>query len=183
MPRKRCLLGRHYALISLLMVSISTCWVDRSIARLCCGWFIPMSRCTNDGLITRCRGKAIALIEASCVNWGIYCSEFLMPIPITANSQTRWRLPVVLAVTVFINYLDRNNLALALPRLAQDFGWSDREVGAKGEWLLAAFFLAYALSNMLLSPVAERFGPKRSVMVAISAFSLVTLLSALWDRP
>ncbi|WP_181357750.1 MFS transporter [Stenomitos frigidus] len=106
-----------------------------------------------------------------------------MPIPITANSQTRWRLPVVLAVTVFINYLDRNNLALALPRLAQDFGWSDREVGAKGEWLLAAFFLAYALSNMLLSPVAERFGPKRSVMVAISAFSLVTLLSALWDRP
>lgn len=102
-----------------------------------------------------------------------------MPIPITANSQRRWRLPVVLAVTIFINYLDRNNLALALPRLAQDFDWSDREVGAKGEWLLAAFFLAYALSNLLLSPVAERFGPKRSVMVAISAFSLVTLLSAL----
>jgi MFS family permease len=96
----------------------------------------------------------------------------------TPRSQTRWRIPVVLAVTVFINYLDRNNLSLAIPRLAQDFGWSDREVGSKGEVLLAAFFLSYALSNMLLSPIAERFGAKRSVMAAIAAFSDVTMLSA-----
>jgi sugar phosphate permease len=81
-------------------------------------------------------------------------------------------------VTVFVNYLDRNNLALALPRIAEDFGWSDREIGSKGELLLAAFFLSYALSNMLLSPFAERFGPKRSVIAAIVAFSLFTILSA-----
>lgn len=91
--------------------------------------------------------------------------------------QTRWRIPVVLAVTIFINYLDRNNLALAIPRLAQDFGWSDREIGSKGELLLAAFYVSYALSNMLLSPVAERFGAKRSVIAAIGVFSLVTMLS------
>lgn len=101
-----------------------------------------------------------------------------MPTPTTPNSETRWRIPAVLAVTIFINYLDRNNLSLAIPRLAQDFSWSDREVGSKGELLLAAFFLSYALSNMLLSSLAERFGPKRSVMVAIGAFSLVTVLSA-----
>ncbi len=71
----------------------------------------------------------------------------------------RWRIPVILAVTVFVNYLDRNTLALALPRIAQEFGWSDREVGSKGELLLAAFFLSYAVSNMQLSPLAERFGP------------------------
>ncbi|HEY9747642.1 MAG TPA: MFS transporter, partial [Allocoleopsis sp.] len=90
----------------------------------------------------------------------------------------RWRIPLALAVTVFVNYLDRNNLSLTLPRIAQDFGWSDREIGANGELLLAAFFLSYALSNMLLSPLAERFGPKRSIMVAIAAFSLFTILSA-----
>lgn len=100
-----------------------------------------------------------------------------MPTPTHLN-QHRWRIPIVLAITVLINYLDRNNLSLALPRIAQDFGWSDREVGSKGELLLAAFFLSYALSNMLLSPTAERFGSKRSVMVAIGAFSLVTILSA-----
>ncbi len=90
----------------------------------------------------------------------------------------RWRIPVILAVTVFVNYLDRINLALALPRIAQEFGWSDRQVGSNGELLLAAFFLSYALSNMLLSPLAERFGPKRSVIAAIAAFSLFTILSA-----
>lgn len=90
----------------------------------------------------------------------------------------RWGIPVILAVTVFVNYLDRNNLALALPRIAQEFGWSDREVGSKGELLLAAFFLSYALSNMLLSPLAERFNPKRSIIAAIVAFSVFTILSA-----
>ena len=88
----------------------------------------------------------------------------------------RWRIPAILAVTVFVNYLDRINLALALPRIAQDFGWSDREVGSKGELLLGAFFLSYAVSNMLLSPLAERFSPKRSVIAAIAAFSLFTIL-------
>ncbi len=101
-----------------------------------------------------------------------------MPISMRPNRATRWRVPIVLGITVLINYFDRNNLSLALPRLAQDFGWSDRQVGSKGELLLAAFFLSYGLSNILLSPLAERFGPKRSVMVAIGAFSLVTILSA-----
>ncbi|MBD1912605.1 MULTISPECIES: MFS transporter [unclassified Leptolyngbya] len=100
-----------------------------------------------------------------------------MPTLSRPTPRTRWQIPGVLAITIFVNYLDRNNLALAIPRIAQDFGWSDREIGSKGELLLAAFFLSYAVSNMLLSPLAERFGPKRSVMGAIAAFSLVTLLS------
>ena len=105
-----------------------------------------------------------------------------MDTPTLPTPQTRWRIPAVLAVTILINYLDRNNLALAMPRLAQDFGWSDREIGANGEMLLAAFYLSYAVSNMALSPLAERFGPKRSVMVAIAAFSGVTLLSAMFGE-
>jgi sugar phosphate permease len=56
----------------------------------------------------------------------------------------RWRIPIVLGVTVFVNFLDRNNLSLALPRIAQDFGWSDRQVGSNGEWLLGSFFVSYA---------------------------------------
>ncbi|MBV8882577.1 MAG: MFS transporter [Chroococcidiopsidaceae cyanobacterium CP_BM_RX_35] len=101
-----------------------------------------------------------------------------MPTATLPTWGVRWRIPIVLAVTVFVNFLDRTNLSLALPRIAQNFGWSDRQVGANGEWLLGAFFLTYALSNMLLSPVAERFGPKRSTIAAIMAFSLFTILSA-----
>jgi sugar phosphate permease len=90
----------------------------------------------------------------------------------------RWRIPLVLGVTFFVNYLDRNNLALALPQIARDFGWGDKELASNGQFLLAAFFLTYGLSNMFLSPLAERFGPKRSVLVAVAAFSICTILSA-----
>ncbi|MBO3461352.1 MFS transporter [Aetokthonos hydrillicola Thurmond2011] len=96
--------------------------------------------------------------------------------------RTRWRIPVILAVTVFVNYLDRNNIALAMPRIAQDFGWTTREIGSNGELLLAAFFLPYALSNMLLSPFAERFSPKRSTIAAITAFSMFTILMAILGK-
>jgi len=65
-----------------------------------------------------------------------------------------------------------------LPRIAQDFGWSDREIGANGQILLGAFFISYGLANIFLSPLAERFGPKRSVILAIALFSGVTILSA-----
>lgn len=90
----------------------------------------------------------------------------------------RWRVPVVLGVTMFVNYLDRNNLALALPRIAQDFGWTDREIGTYGQFLLAAFFLAFGISNSVFSAAAERFGPKRSVLLALTAFSVCTMLNA-----
>jgi len=90
--------------------------------------------------------------------------------------RVRWRIPVILGVTFFFHFLTRNSLALALPRIAQDFGWSDREIGANGKILLGAFFISYGLANIVLSPLAERFGPKRSVILAIALFSGVTIL-------
>lgn len=90
----------------------------------------------------------------------------------------RWQMPVVFALTVFVNYFDRNNLAIALPRIAQDYGWSEKELASNGQYLLAVFFLAYGLSNIFLSPLAERFGPKKSIMLAITAFSICTIFSA-----
>jgi len=92
--------------------------------------------------------------------------------------RVRWRIPLILGITFFFHFLTRNSLALALPRIAQDFGWSDREIGANGKILLGAFFISYGLANIVLSPLAERFGPKRSVILAIALFSGVTMLCA-----
>lgn len=98
---------------------------------------------------------------------------------VAAPAQSvRWRIPVVFGLTFFVNYLDRNNLALALPRIADEFGWTDKQVGAYGEYLLGAFFLALGLSNIFLSPLAKRLGPRRSVVLAIASFSIVTILQA-----
>lgn len=92
--------------------------------------------------------------------------------------SVRWRIPVVFGVTFFVNYLDRNNLALALPIIANEFGWSDKQTGEYGQYLLGAFFLALGLSNIFLSPLAQRIGPRRSVILAIASFSIVTILQA-----
>lgn len=90
----------------------------------------------------------------------------------------RWRIPLVFGLTFFVNYLDRNNLALALPRIAEEFGWTDKQTGEYGQYLLGAFFLALGLSNIFLSPLAQRLGPRRGVVLAIAAFSVVTILQA-----
>ncbi len=90
--------------------------------------------------------------------------------------MNRWTIPLVLAVTVFVHYIDRNNLAIALPQIAREFGWSDREIGAYGNLLLGAFYLTFGLAQMGLSPLAERFGVKRSLILSILGFSLCTML-------
>jgi sugar phosphate permease len=90
-----------------------------------------------------------------------------------------WRIPLALGVTFFVHYLDRNIIAIALPAMGRDFGWSDRQLGAYGEWLLGAFFLTYGAAQMLLSAAAERFGPRRSLLVVVLAFSLVTIAMGL----
>ncbi len=92
--------------------------------------------------------------------------------------SVRWRIPLALGVTFFVNYLDRNNLALALPQIAAGFGWTDKQTGEYGQYLLGAFFLALGLSNIFLSPLARRIGPRRSVILAIASFSVVTILQA-----
>ncbi|MEO8451092.1 MAG: MFS transporter, partial [Gemmatimonadota bacterium] len=97
---------------------------------------------------------------------------------VAAPSYLRWRMPLALLVTTLINWFDRSGMSLALPKIVQERGWTTAEAGANGAKLLSFFFIGYGLSNMFLSPIAERFGPKRSIVVAIVAFSICTALNA-----
>ncbi len=90
--------------------------------------------------------------------------------------RNRWIIPLVLAVTVFVHYIDRNNLPIVLPQIAREFGWNDQQMGHYGQYLLGAFYLTFGLAQVLLSPIAERFGVKRSLMLSIVGFSVCTML-------
>ncbi|BCW96996.1 MAG: MFS transporter [Fimbriimonadales bacterium] len=90
--------------------------------------------------------------------------------------RSRWVIPLTLAVTVFVHYLDRNNLAIVLPQVAREFGWDDRQMGQYGNLLLGAFYLTFGVAQVLLSPLAERWGVKRSLMASIVGFSVCTML-------
>ncbi len=93
----------------------------------------------------------------------------------TLPAKLPWHVPLILAITFVIHYLDRNAIAYALPRIAQEREWTDREVGEWGQYLLGAFFLTYGLSQMLLAGAAERFGAKRSMVLVIIGFSCVSI--------
>jgi MFS family permease len=95
-----------------------------------------------------------------------------------ALSSIRWRMPFALLVVTMVNWFDRSAISLALPRIAEDFRWTTAEVGANGARLISLFFLGYGLANLFLSPIAERFGPRRSLAIAVVAFSLCTALNS-----
>ena len=80
----------------------------------------------------------------------------------------RWIVPVVLSVSLYIAFIDRMNLSLAMPQIADFYGWSDEEIGAKGSLLLGSFYLAYGLSNLILSAFAARIGARRSMIALVA---------------
>ena len=92
-----------------------------------------------------------------------------------SSTRLPWHIPLIFAVTFIVHYLDRNAMAFALPRMAEELRWSDRQVGEYGQYLLGAFFLTYGLAQLLLSGVAERFGAKRSLVLVIIGFSCVSM--------
>ncbi|MEO8451783.1 MAG: MFS transporter [Gemmatimonadota bacterium] len=94
------------------------------------------------------------------------------------TSPLRWRVTGALLVVTLINWLDRSAMSLALPRIARERGWTIEEIGANGAKLISGFFLSYGLASILLSPIAERFGPRRALALSVVAFSLFTALNA-----
>ncbi|MGL6109542.1 MAG: MFS transporter, partial [Rubrivivax sp.] len=94
---------------------------------------------------------------------------------IPLRSAYPWHVPLIFALSFVIHYLDRNAIAYALPQIAKERAWSDAQVGEWGQYLLGAFFLTYGVAQMLLSGAAERWGAKRSMVLAIIGFSTVSI--------
>ncbi len=90
----------------------------------------------------------------------------------------RWRVPLVLGITVVIAYLDRINITLALPLIAEQFEWTEAEIQRNGGLLMSMFYVGYGLSGLLLSPFAANLGPRRGVAAIIALASLFTALGA-----
>lgn len=94
-----------------------------------------------------------------------------------AESQ-RWRLALVLMVTFFVGYLDRLNISFAVPLMAVEFQWSEAQTREYGSLLMGLFYAGYGLANMLLTPYAARLGPRRSLLVIVTLWSLFTAMGA-----
>jgi sugar phosphate permease len=71
--------------------------------------------------------------------------------------RRRWTIGVLLGVGILINYFDRVNLSVAAPQLQQEFGLTPGEVGL----LFSAFFWSYAILQVPVGLVLDRFGVTR----------------------
>lgn len=86
----------------------------------------------------------------------------------------------LLFLATLVGYIARANVSVALPFVAEDYQWSTEQLGELGGVLLGIFLVGYGFSNVLISPLVDRFGPRKSLMVAILAWSVFTFLTGVF---
>jgi MFS family permease len=79
----------------------------------------------------------------------------------------------LLALVVFINYVDRGNLATAGPLMKRELHLSATEFGV----LLSAFFWTYTPSQILAGWLAERINAYRTLALGLTIWSIATALT------
>jgi len=74
---------------------------------------------------------------------------------------------------VFINYIDRGNLATAAPLMQDELHLSASQLGI----LLSAFYYGYVVCMPAMGWLAERYGAKRVLAAGVTIWSVATLMT------
>ncbi|MBS0396244.1 MAG: MFS transporter [Proteobacteria bacterium] len=83
------------------------------------------------------------------------------------------RLVLLMALSLFINYVDRGNLATAGPLIQDELHLSGKQFGA----LLSGFYLTYVLAMVPGGWLADRYGAKFTLGLGAALWSVATLLT------
>jgi MFS family permease len=81
------------------------------------------------------------------------------------------RLVMLVTAAVFINYIDRGNLATAAPLMQDELHLSASQLGI----LLSAFYYGYVVCMPAMGWLAERYGAKRVLAAGITIWSVATI--------
>ena len=81
----------------------------------------------------------------------------------------------LLALAVFINYVDRGNLATAAPLMKDELKLSSTQIGL----LLSAFFWSYTPAMMLAGWLSEKINAYRTLALGLGIWSVATMISGL----
>jgi MFS family permease len=84
-------------------------------------------------------------------------------------------LVIMLALVLFINFVDRGNLGVAAPIIKDQLQLSATQLG----FLFSAFFWSYTLCLLPAGWLAEHFGAGRVLMAAAALWSLATMMTGL----
>ncbi|HLB08116.1 MAG TPA: MFS transporter, partial [Gemmatimonadaceae bacterium] len=87
------------------------------------------------------------------------------------NAFSARRLSLLLAVAVFINFVDRGNLATAAPVVAKELHLSATQIGI----LLSSFYWTYAVSQLGAGWLAERYPVQRVIAAGFALWCVATI--------
>ena len=89
-------------------------------------------------------------------------------------TQKRGWVALMLCAVTLIGYVDRLALSVAAPVLRREFGFTNEQYG----FITFAFLATYAAGQLLLGPVIDRLGSKRSLSLAVFWWSVASCLHA-----
>ncbi len=93
--------------------------------------------------------------------------------PAERVTNLRWGIAVLLGFGVLVNYFDRVNLTVAGPALRHDFGLDDAGFGI----LLSAFGWTYAILQIPIGTILDRYGPVVIGRVSTFLWSVASILT------
>ena len=92
------------------------------------------------------------------------------PVP---DSRSAALLVLLVTAAVFVNYIDRGNLATAAPLMQDELHLSASQLGV----LLSAFYYGYVPCMPVMGWLAERYGAKRVLAAGLAVWSLATFMT------
>lgn len=93
----------------------------------------------------------------------------------TAVPHHRWWIGVLLGSGILVNYFDRIALSVAGPQLEQEFGLTPAEMGL----IFSVFFWSYAVLQIPVGLVLDRFGVMPIQRIGAGLWSIATAVTAL----
>jgi len=93
----------------------------------------------------------------------------------SARDGTRWLMLLLVALVMFVNYVDRGNLAIAAPVIQKAMNLDAGDLGV----LFSAFAWTYLLCIPLAGVLLDRLGPQITLSVSILGWSLATLFTGM----
>jgi sugar phosphate permease len=79
-------------------------------------------------------------------------------------TKTRWWILFLISLMYLICYMDRSNISVAAQEIQKEFGMSKTAMGL----VLSAFAWAYAIGQIPVGSLGDRFGPKRVLTIIMT---------------
>ena len=89
------------------------------------------------------------------------------------NFPYRFKVVFLSFLAVFICYIDRVNISVAIIPMQQQFGWSESQVGI----ILGSFYFGYMITMTLGGYLADKYGGKRVLGYGLLIWSFFTIIT------